>query len=203
VVKQTKPAKRSRKPASGPSLATSADASRGSKPSANEPEKVAQQGKPLVAAVDALVAFAWANHCKPLLLPERVQELQALDAKVYLEAQRAGVQIPAVATGQDRFGWTGLSVVGLGSVGVPGFGPVPGVTEDWQQAMDALRATAEVTEPAGPWSEPDGPSQWARRFRYSVDTLKRRVNKGAIRIKVLSSKSWQIHVDDLPKTGNL
>ena len=48
------------------------------------------------------------------------------------------------------------------------------------------------------WSKPDFPSQWARVFACSVDTLKRRVREGKMRVKKLSTKSWQIHVDDLP-----
>jgi hypothetical protein len=51
----------------------------------------------------------------------------------------------------------------------------------------------------GPWSEPDTPSRWAKRFGVSWDTLKRRFAEGAIRHKKLSSKSYQIHVNDLPK----
>lgn len=49
------------------------------------------------------------------------------------------------------------------------------------------------------WSAPDYPSQWAKRFGFSVDTLMRRFDKGVIRCKKLSTKSYCIHVDDLPK----
>lgn len=49
------------------------------------------------------------------------------------------------------------------------------------------------------WSKPDGPKQWARVFGFSVDTLMRRFRDGMIRHKKFSSKSYSIHVDDLPK----
>lgn len=48
------------------------------------------------------------------------------------------------------------------------------------------------------WSRPNSPSQWAKVFGFSVDTLKRRAEDGTIRAKKLSPKSWCIHVDDLP-----
>jgi hypothetical protein len=51
----------------------------------------------------------------------------------------------------------------------------------------------------GPWSKPDGPSQWAKAFGYSVDTLMRRFKAGTIRHKKETSKSYRIHVNDLPK----
>jgi hypothetical protein len=63
----------------------------------------------------------------------------------------------------------------------------------WEEARRASDADG------GKWSEPDLPGQWARRFRISPDTLTRRVKDGKIRVKKLSSKSWCIHVDDLPK----
>jgi len=50
----------------------------------------------------------------------------------------------------------------------------------------------------GPWSKPDSPKRWAKLFNLSWDTLKRRFDDGTIRHKKLSSKSYQIHVDDLP-----
>jgi hypothetical protein len=50
----------------------------------------------------------------------------------------------------------------------------------------------------GPWSEPNPPSQWAKRFGVSAATFKRRVKDGSIRHKKLTSKSYQIHIDDLP-----
>ena len=49
------------------------------------------------------------------------------------------------------------------------------------------------------WSKPNGPTQWAKKFGFSVDTLQRRFEDGSIRHKRLSSKSYSIHMDDLPK----
>lgn len=48
------------------------------------------------------------------------------------------------------------------------------------------------------WSAPDSPASWARRFGISWDTLKQRILDKSIRAKKLSSKSYRIHVDDLP-----
>lgn len=57
-------------------------------------------------------------------------------------------------------------------------------------------------EPAGsddgPWSPPDTPTRWAKQFNLSWDTLKKRFEDGAIRAKKLSSKSYQVHINDLP-----
>ena len=53
-------------------------------------------------------------------------------------------------------------------------------------------------QPAGPWSTPDSPSRWAKRFNCSLDTFNRMLEAGKIRYKKLTSKSMQIHVDDLP-----
>jgi hypothetical protein len=51
------------------------------------------------------------------------------------------------------------------------------------------------------WSEADSPSRWAKRFGFSLDSLKRMAEAGTIRVKRLSTKSWQIAVDDLPAEG--
>ena len=56
-----------------------------------------------------------------------------------------------------------------------------------------------TTASDGPWSQPNGPSQWALTFGCSWATLKRRFEEGKIRHKKLSTKSYCIHVDDLPK----
>ncbi len=59
------------------------------------------------------------------------------------------------------------------------------------------RPTSE--SPADPeWTTPDSPQRWAKVFGFSVDTLKRRFKDKKIRYKKLSSKSYQIAVDDLP-----
>jgi hypothetical protein len=62
-----------------------------------------------------------------------------------------------------------------------------------------LSAKLESKPDDGPWSKPDGPTQWAKKFGFSSDTLMRRFKAGTIRHKKLSSKSYCIHVDDLPK----
>ena len=54
---------------------------------------------------------------------------------------------------------------------------------------------------SGLWSKQDGPTQWAKKFGFSVDTLMRRFEDGTIRHKKLSTKSYQIHVDDLKSYG--
>jgi hypothetical protein len=51
----------------------------------------------------------------------------------------------------------------------------------------------------GPWSKPDGPEQWAKLYRFSTKTLKRRIDDGKIRAKYFSSKSIAIHIDDIPE----
>jgi len=52
--------------------------------------------------------------------------------------------------------------------------------------------------PDGPWSPPDSPASWAKRFGVSWDTLKRRFADGTIRHKKLTAKSYRIHLDDMP-----
>ncbi len=54
----------------------------------------------------------------------------------------------------------------------------------------------------GPWSQPDGPAQWAKKFNVSVSTIKRRFADGTIRNKKYSPKSYAVHIDDLPKSPN-
>jgi hypothetical protein len=48
------------------------------------------------------------------------------------------------------------------------------------------------------WTTVDTLGRFAKLFGFSVDTLKRRFKDGSIRCKRLSSKSYQIAVDDLP-----
>ena len=50
----------------------------------------------------------------------------------------------------------------------------------------------------GPWSKPNGPAQWAKRFGVHVSTIKRRFEKQTIRNKQITTKSYIVHVDDLP-----
>jgi hypothetical protein len=62
-------------------------------------------------------------------------------------------------------------------------------------------ATPKLTKD-GPWSQPDGPAQWAKKFNVSVSTVKRRFADGSIRVKKLSPKSYLVHVDDVPSVAN-
>ncbi len=53
-------------------------------------------------------------------------------------------------------------------------------------------------DPNPEMTTPDSPGRWAKLFGFSANTLKRRFKDGAIRHKKLSSKSYQIAIDDLP-----
>lgn len=69
-----------------------------------------------------------------------------------------------------------------------------------QPAIETTKAEQKkAPQSNGQWSKPDTPSRWAKRFGFSVDTFKRRVNDEKIRAKKLSDKSYQVHVDDLPE----
>jgi hypothetical protein len=48
------------------------------------------------------------------------------------------------------------------------------------------------------WTTADGPAQWAKMFGVSPTTFKRRLKDGSIRHKKLSTKSYQLAIDDLP-----
>jgi hypothetical protein len=67
----------------------------------------------------------------------------------------------------------------------------------WADEIEVASASPK-TGTDGPWSTPDSPSQWAKVFNVSRDTLMRRFRDGKIRHRRLTSKSYQIHVDDLP-----
>ncbi len=75
----------------------------------------------------------------------------------------------------------------------------------WEAAQKGCATLARLSAKLGhkldngPWSKHNGPAQWAKWFGISHDTLMRRFKAGAIRHKKLSSKSYCIHVDDLPK----
>jgi hypothetical protein len=77
----------------------------------------------------------------------------------------------------------------------------PAVSETLLVAqLSDIVAGQPATPPAGTiWSEADTPSRWAKKFGFSTDTLMRRFKDGSIRHKKLSTKSYQIHVDDLPR----
>ena len=65
------------------------------------------------------------------------------------------------------------------------------------------RANTEpsVRTDSGPngWSKADSPKRWATCFGFSLRTLQRRIKDGVVRCKKLSSKSYQIAVDDIPE----
>jgi hypothetical protein len=74
----------------------------------------------------------------------------------------------------------------------------------WRRKLDEFieslgGQTTTAAQSDGPWSKADGPQQWAKKFGFSPDTLRRRFEDGTIRHKRLSSKSYRIHVDDVPK----
>jgi hypothetical protein len=54
---------------------------------------------------------------------------------------------------------------------------------------------------AGCCSKPDGPKQWGRVFGFSADTFIRRCKAGKIRHIKHTSKSYSVHIDDLPATA--
>jgi hypothetical protein len=64
-----------------------------------------------------------------------------------------------------------------------------------ERASKAVRSTDD-----GPWSDPDTPASWAKRFDIGWDTLKKRFESQTIRNKKLSSKSYRVHLDDVPGT---
>jgi hypothetical protein len=51
----------------------------------------------------------------------------------------------------------------------------------------------------GLFSTADSPTRWAKQFKISPKTFKRRVRDGKIRAKSLSDRLYQVHLDDLPK----
>jgi hypothetical protein len=67
------------------------------------------------------------------------------------------------------------------------------------------KPTAPASLPAksnqdGPWSEPDTPTRWAKRFKVKPKTFKRYVTNGKIRAKKLSDRSYQVNLADLPQS---
>ena len=62
-----------------------------------------------------------------------------------------------------------------------------------QDQLNDIETSDNVT-----WSKPDSPTRWAIVFDISAQTFKRRVKDGKIRAKKLSSKSYQIDIQDIP-----
>jgi hypothetical protein len=52
-------------------------------------------------------------------------------------------------------------------------------------------------EPDEKWSDPDSPSEWAKKFRMSLSTLKRRIDDGKIKRQVVTAQRWRIRVADV------
>jgi hypothetical protein len=48
------------------------------------------------------------------------------------------------------------------------------------------------------WTRPDSPARWSKVFGFSCTTLLRRFRDGTIRHKKLSTRNYQIAIDDLP-----
>lgn len=80
---------------------------------------------------------------------------------------------------------------------------------DESYIQDVLNAIGEVVrwcearrgrlpQDDGPWSTADSPARWAKQFKVSPRTFKRRVKDGKIRAKILSDRLYQINLDDLP-----
>jgi hypothetical protein len=70
-----------------------------------------------------------------------------------------------------------------------------------QEIIVAKRRLAEITQlppppgdesAGGTWADPASPSDIAKSLGISHSTLKRRVKEGLIKVKKLTSKSWQI-----------
>jgi hypothetical protein len=73
---------------------------------------------------------------------------------------------------------------------------------DFEHALLKARAFVQklmADEQIGPWSEPDSPSRWAKRFKISARSFIRHVEKGIIRARKLSDKSYQVALADIPK----
>ncbi len=67
-----------------------------------------------------------------------------------------------------------------------------------RRMIEAESAKKAPAPPDGPWSKPDMPKQWAQVFGCSPATFIRYAKSGQIRVKKLNSKSYCVHVDDLP-----
>ena len=72
-----------------------------------------------------------------------------------------------------------------------------------QDAADGLLGWVDseierLGDPAGPWSQPDSPEQWAKRYRTTRKTLQDWFRAGTVRHKRLSPKAIMIHLNDLP-----
>jgi hypothetical protein len=75
------------------------------------------------------------------------------------------------------------------------------VSKDYSKgvANDKADKPAAGPQDGGPWSVADSPTRWAKLFKISPKTFKRRVKDGKIRAKRLSDRLYQVHLGDLPK----
>ena len=64
--------------------------------------------------------------------------------------------------------------------------------------IEAELANRNLPKDKSVWSKPDMPSQWGRVFGFSGDTFIRRCKAGQIRHHKHNSKSYSVHLDDLP-----
>lgn len=66
--------------------------------------------------------------------------------------------------------------------------------------VEAARTkAARGAQQDGPFSAADSPTRWAKLYKISAKTFKRRVRDGKIRAKILSDRLYQVRLDDLPK----
>jgi hypothetical protein len=72
---------------------------------------------------------------------------------------------------------------------------------DALEMSDELRAVANNIDNAigEQYSEPRSPDAWEEVFPYTWKTIARRIKEGKIRALMVHSKSWRIHVDDVPQ----
>lgn len=81
------------------------------------------------------------------------------------------------------------------------------IAEQWPELKVSLQVLEARLRAAGAktprydhavLTEPRAPRQWAKLFNMTWDTLKLRFEDGSIRNVRLSSKSYRVHVDDMP-----
>ena len=66
--------------------------------------------------------------------------------------------------------------------------------------VSAAKAAPPERETDVSWSAADTPTRWAKVFRISAKSFKRRVKEGKIRAKPLSDRSYQVDTRDIPKS---
>lgn len=92
---------------------------------------------------------------------------------------------------------------------------------DWAEILQGLREEWIADEVSGTWAEeehgedpsdtsssssiddmvgPKSPAQWEKLFRCSWRTVRRHIDRGAIRARKVHAKSWWVHREDVPRT---